>query len=111
MRKVLKKIDKSGKKVRTSLIVNADVHRRIRELTGFDYGGFSHFLDISLRVMLPFVELYHAQHKREFRDFDKNILLSIADDNKTKFDYEAIGQQVVSAIRTKTKEVFDGGQN
>lgn len=110
MRKVVKPLstlNKAGNKVRTSLIINSEVHRRIRVLTGFYFGGFSHFLDISLRVLLPFVESYYLEHKKEFNNFD-NILLSIAEDTKTEFDYELIGQQVVSAIREKTKEVFDG---
>ncbi|MDR2344718.1 MAG: hypothetical protein LBE18_01490 [Planctomycetaceae bacterium] len=100
-------LNKAGDKVRTSLIINAEVHHRVRELTGFEFGGFSHFLELSLRSFLPFVESYYLAHKKKFKNFD-NVLLSIAKDTETEFDYEALGRKMVSLIQEKTKEVFDG---
>ncbi|MDR2168512.1 MAG: hypothetical protein LBP59_00020 [Planctomycetaceae bacterium] len=100
------RIYKSGDRISTSIVVNTSLHRRVRELTGFNFGGFSHFLEISLSAILPFVESYYMKHEKEFKSCD-NVLFSIAND-KTDFDYEMIGRKVVAAIQEKTKEVYNG---
>jgi hypothetical protein len=96
--------NKKGDKYTTSIVISRDVHRRIRELTGFDQGGFTHLIEVSLSVLLPLVESYNAKHKR-ISIYD-NILQLLADDSTTEFDYEKIGREFVSTLRKKTKEVF-----
>jgi hypothetical protein len=105
----MSKDNKIDDKITTSIVINKRVHRRIRELMGFNHGGFPKFLDASLRVLLPFIESYCLEHKVKFDE--KNIILTIADDTETKFDYEMIGRQVVSSFRKKrekNKEVLYG---
>jgi hypothetical protein len=100
--KIMSKNNQSGDKFVTSIYIDKDVHYRIRELMGFNHGGFPKFLDVSLRVLLPFIESYCSKHKRNWKN--KNILLTIADDTETDFDYELIGRQVISVFREKVRK-------
>jgi hypothetical protein len=104
------KIDKKlvNRKLTTSIVFDKKVHRRIRELTDFNHGGFSVLLNTSLRVFLPFVEMYYLEHKRSLKDCD--VLQTIFDDFGTRFDYETIGRNFVLAIRDQTKKGFNYGE-
>jgi hypothetical protein len=103
------KNEKSEKeKHKSSFVVDKKIHRRIRELTDFNHGGFAVFLNTSLRVFLPFVESYYLERKRSLKGRD--VLQSIIDDVETQFDYETIGRNFVSAIQGQTGGGFDDGK-
>ncbi|MDR2704303.1 MAG: hypothetical protein LBC02_00850 [Planctomycetaceae bacterium] len=98
----------SDDRVRSSMVLSYKMHRRIRELTGFEHGGFTRFLEASLELFLPLVETYYEQHKNEIQSC--SVLRSLRDDTDLMSEYEAIGRAIVKKFHERKKGGFHNGK-
>ncbi|MDR0391955.1 MAG: hypothetical protein LBH59_08620 [Planctomycetaceae bacterium] len=92
----------------TSVNISWKVHHRIRELTGFDHGGFSRFVEASLNSFLPLVEMYYSNHKHEKKS--RQVFLALQEKTDYISEYEAIGREIIKEFIKRKKGGFHNGK-
>jgi hypothetical protein len=92
----------------TSVSISWKVHRRIRELTDFDHGGFSRFVEASLNSFLPLVEMYYLHNKQERRS--RHVFRSLQEKTDFVSEYDEIGREIVKEFIKRKKGGFHNGK-